>query len=139
MKSLIFPILLFFALTVTAQINIKTERASDHSFYVKGRDFEGVIFSDKYTAARYSDDKSIKQFTPSPDEVLQAESLFREDVSSISTHILKDAFIRKKIKKYLRQYAGFIQNGQRIIYVNFFWKDEILYQEKNHRDLPRLF
>ena len=139
MKSLILPLLLLIVSIASAQKIVKKEQVSDHSIYVKGNSFEGVIFSKDYIPPKYSYDDSIKRFDLTDVDIIQAEKLLKQDIKRYGVGAVKDTFICNNIKKYVRQYAGFTtSNNQKIIFINFVWKKEVKREEKDHKIFPQI-
>ena len=118
MKSLILPLFVFIVSAVSAQKIIKIEKASDYSTHVIGNDFEGVIFSATYNGSSLIKDKNLK-YTPTEINVIEVEKLIASNMNIIKYKDNQNLFIYKHLKKYLRQYFGYInEKGQKVIYIN---------------------
>lgn len=123
MKKLILPLFLFFVSAVSAQKVIKSEKVTDHSMHIVGDSFEGVIFTKEYNTGSLIDQKS-KKFTPSIQEISLSEKLLNQNLDTVKNKWTQSVAIHGNLKKYLRQYFGYInEKGERIIYINAFWKD----------------
>lgn len=123
MKKLLPLLLLCLATGVFAQKIIKTQKASDHSTYVKGDNFEGVIFSEKYLDSFLLHMEGEK-FTPDAHYIIMAEKLLRFGLDTIKDVGNQGPFVKRHIKKYLRQYFGYTNaKGEKVICINAFWND----------------
>lgn len=121
MKKLLLIFLLLPAIKASAQRVLKSEKASDHSTRIKGNNFEGCIFSDNYIGI-FPGGAESKPFTPSIEEVALAEKLLRQAIDTIHFYG-HERFVRNNLRKYLRQYFGYINSqGERIIEINALWK-----------------
>ena len=123
--KLIIPFLfcLFLGAIVNAQIVKSTKRTSEHSTYVKGNNFEGVIFSEEYQMPYVDNPTSEFRFTPSIEEIELAEKILKEQLPNINKGLNQGKNlgpnINKKLSKYQRQYIGFItEDGERHIYIS---------------------
>ncbi len=123
MKSLILPAIMLIVSIASAQRVIKIKRASDHSTYVHGDKFEGVIFTKDYDSGAYIN-KRNKEFTPTINEIILAEKLLYKNLDTINNKWASS--VHKNLKTYLRQYFGYINvNGERIIYIYAFRKKDL--------------
>jgi hypothetical protein len=64
------------------------------------------------------------------DDVEKAEELLKEKLEKINAGRINQVgdcpVIDKKLKKYCRQYVGFINDrGQKVIWINLFWNKEL--------------
>jgi len=96
------------------------------SFYVKGKSFTGYVFEKDYFVFM-TIDYSDKRFTPSMKDILLAESILDQNIKRFNTTLKNQPkgypIIHKNLKKYFRQYVGFINNSdEKIIWINFLWK-----------------
>jgi len=129
MKNLMLPLLLIFILNVSAQKVKKVEKVSDYTTYVKGNNFEGVIFSEKYI--NMLSKVNGKKFTPGTNDILIVEKLLPLGLDTIKDATNHKFFVKNHLKKYLRQYFGYIdKNGDKIIYINVFWDNSENKSEK---------
>jgi hypothetical protein len=69
-----------------------------------------------------------QRFTPSKDDVDRAEEALIQQLPELNNdHQNQDdtPVIEKNLKKYRRQYFGYIdQNGKKILFINAFWKKD---------------
>ncbi len=69
-----------------------------------------------------------QRFTPSKKDVDEAEESLLQQLPELNNdHMNQDdtPVIEKNLKKYRRQYFGYIdRNGKKILYINAFWKKE---------------
>jgi len=118
---------LFIGTSVNAQKVISTEQTSEYSLYVEGKNFEGVIFSRKYQMP-FSGNSSLEQrFTPSIKDIELVEKLLKEQLKVVNHGINQGKNlgpkIHTKLRKYQRQYIGFIsKDGERYIYLSCNWQ-----------------
>jgi hypothetical protein len=120
-KLLLLPFLLF-VVNGYAQKITKVEKISDHSTYIKGRDFEGCVFGSNYIAI-YSREQNATSYTPSADEIILAEKILRQTIDTIH-YYGHEYFVRKNLKKYIRQYFGYVSaTGEKVIYISALWKN----------------
>ena len=94
---------------------------SQEVVYVKGKNYEGYIFSKEYLILGFPSEKD--RYTPSPEDITQAEKILK---NSINTDYVKDnqkQYIKppinnKTLKKYVRQYVGYLtEEGEIIIHI----------------------
>lgn len=117
-----------FGLSAFAQKVIKVEKASEHSTYVKGDNFEGVIFDKDYRSKFFPViDSMSKRFSPTVEEVLLLEKALSSQIKELNKHrnyqTRKNA-IDRHLNRYCRQYYGYIDlKGKKIIGVNSFIRD----------------
>jgi hypothetical protein len=123
MKTLL-TILVFVSVTTFGQV---TKKISEQTTYINDGQFKGIIFSVDYELPRFNDtDKG--RFTPTIDEVIKFENELRRRIKEINKNRPNQGrhygpIIDKKLSKYSRQYAGFINDkGERIIHVGLNWK-----------------
>ena len=119
-------VFLLLGTSVNAQRVISTEQTSEHSTYVKGNNFEGVFFSKEYQIP-FSENPPVEQrFTPSIEDIELVEKLLNEQLKNINNGVNQGKSygpkIHKKLRKYQRQYIGFIsKQGERYIYLSCNW------------------
>lgn len=73
-------------------------------------------------------ENQAKRYTPSKEDVIQLEKLIKSDLKEVNTSLNNQGgdnpIIHRCLKKYLRQYVGFINNnGEKIVWVNFIWEN----------------
>ena len=97
---------------------------SQESVYVKGKNYKGYIFSKDYSMFGIIGQENGR-YTPTLSDIHNIESILRDSIDYIrvnQTMMEKDGtLIYKNLKKYKRQYMGYInQKGERVIWINFF-------------------
>ncbi|RBP27023.1 hypothetical protein DFR65_1121 [Oceanihabitans sediminis] len=117
MKNLLLIILtLNFGLTFSQNIEL-----------IESRNFDGAIFPKTYDIPLTENPPIEKRFTPTKEEIVELEKQLRGQIKEINKNKPNQGkhygpIIHKRLKKYDRQYIGFIdQYGQRVIHVNFIW------------------
>ena len=95
---------------------------------IQSRKFRGTIFKKSYPQDKLFINllEEVNRFTPTKEDILLAESILKNQIEKVNkSHInqrRKREYIEKNLKKYFRQYVGFInQKGERIIHINFYW------------------
>ena len=117
MKKLL-PIILLFCFSLTFSQEIKL---------VENKKYEGAIFSKSYTDEFSNFPPIKKRFTPTETEIAELENQLKKQIKRINKNKPNQGkhygpIIHRNLKKYVRQYIGFIDNeGQKFIYVNFLW------------------
>lgn len=117
-SSILLTIPIFFFLS---SLDIKAQN------HIQEKCYEGYIFNEdtKSSFIEYS----LKRFKPSKREIETVEKELKVSIKEIN-HLKPNQgrgcpIIHKKIKRYNRQYLGYIDNnGHRIILINFIWKKE---------------
>ncbi|MCZ8090007.1 MAG: hypothetical protein O9282_04610 [Flavobacterium sp.] len=94
----------------------------------KGEKFEGAIFSMIYENKAYEFLSQNERFTPTEKEVQKFEKELRCKLKEINKSRVNQQkscpVIHRNLKKYFRQYSGFIDNsGKKYLLVNFLWSD----------------
>lgn len=114
MKTLIF----FFTIISFAFFGQNQKVIADH---YKNCKFNVVIFSKDYKSFKNGD-----SFSPSRENVEEAEKMLRSDLKKLNKEMTNQSsspIIHKKLKKYNRQYFGFVDHkGHKILYINALWK-----------------
>jgi hypothetical protein len=117
MKKLLLIILtLNFGLTFSQNIEL-----------IENRKFEGAIFPKNYDIPMSKNPPIEKRFTPTKSEILELEKQLDNKIKAINKNKPNQGkgygpIIHRRLKKYDRQYIGFIdQYGQKVIHVNFIW------------------
>jgi hypothetical protein len=102
----------------------KIENLEFQNTYLKSSRFEGVIFSKDYDPFGLSNGSNNK-FTPSISEIDSAEIILRNGIEEINKNRPNQfgncPVIHENLGKYKRQYFGFTENGDKIIFINCFW------------------
>lgn len=103
----------------------------DKACFIEGKRFEGYIF-DKEHFALISIENQKTRYTPSKEEIYQAEEILSAQVEELNkseglvNQVDNCPVIHKKLKKYKRQYMGFINDkGQVVIWINFVWNKDL--------------
>lgn len=112
MKYIIFiTVISFFCTSLFSQ---ETKTTS-----VKGKGYEGYIFPMDYFVFSLDFDGVKKRITPSKEYIQKAETILNDSIDYIING--RSPNIKSKtLKKYKRQYIGFINGkGEVVIYINF--------------------
>ena len=117
---------ILWACIASAQKIIKVEKASDHSTYIKGNNFEGVIFDKSYKFSKY------KGFTPTTKQIKVFESEIIGELKGIRDNE-HDAYkmrsitaILKQLSQYRRQYFGYVnEKGYKVIEAHFLFNKDL--------------
>ena len=111
----------------TCAIGQRAESVDTHPVSVNGDNYKGTIFPENYELP-ILDDTDKGRFTPTKAEVRIFEKELKPRIKTINRKSPNQGknygpVIHKKLRKYTRQYAGFInEKGQRILHVSFNWK-----------------
>ena len=91
--------------------------------YVKGKSYEGYIFP-KEALLGYPSDKY--RYTPSLEDIAMAEKILGEYIKSNKNRQIELPKDRKVLKKFTRQYLGYLSsNNEIIIRINLFDKRKL--------------
>jgi hypothetical protein len=132
-KLLLLPVMLL-AISGSAQTIVKFDKVSHSSVYVKGNDFEGVIFSKEKSIDTYQV-SATERFTPSPGDIILIERLLHKNLDTCLNSWKEARYVHSRLKKYIRQYIGYInQKGERIVYINAFIRDPNFINKKEWLD-----
>jgi hypothetical protein len=97
---------------------IHAQNVAEH---FKTKQFEVAIFPE-------SSDEIMqgKRFTPTKEEIIKAENALKSKLKEVNRNFenqYNSPIIHKNLKKYKRQYFGFINNkGEKVLYINSLWK-----------------
>jgi len=126
-KILLLLFLTGYITTAFAQKVISVEKASDHSTYVKGDDFEGVIFDKEYKRLSNWVDSTLKRFTPTIEDIQLAETILNRQLKdtykkNLNKYVRSNsAAVHFNLNQYCRQYFGYYdKHGKKIIFLNCF-------------------
>jgi hypothetical protein len=102
---------------------------SQDAVYVRGKGYTGYVFDSSHFIFKSIKDEQ-NRFTPTLEDVNQAEKILKQQISKTNVSRQNQTracpVITKKLKKYCRQYFGFIdKHGNKIIWINFFWNREL--------------
>jgi hypothetical protein len=87
----------------------------------------GYIFpAETYLLISFENQK--ERFTPDESDIHYLESVLRDKLKKVNKPRINQGkgcpVIHKKLKKYMRQYVGYVTHeGERIIWVNFIWSE----------------
>ena len=104
----------------TSDLPIKTD-------HYKTKGFDCVIFPENYVGLGIGE---TKRFTPLRTDIDLAEKALARDLALLNKDKINQGkdygpIIHKNLKKYKRQYLGFIdEKGNRILFINCFWAKE---------------
>ncbi len=98
--------------------------------------FDGAIFPSSYKNTAYNWLDDSVRFTPTIDEVLKFENDLRHKLKKINKNRWnqqgKCPIIHNNLKKYIRQYTGFMdESGNKYLLINFLWSCEALNENPN--------
>jgi hypothetical protein len=93
----------------------------------KGKGYKGCIFDSCQFLLMATEDRSHR-FTPTMDEIKKSEKLLKGKLKIINNHHANQygncPNIETHLKKYFRQYAGYIKNGEKVILMNMIWPEK---------------
>ncbi|HXK90896.1 MAG TPA: hypothetical protein PLA75_02325 [Bacteroidales bacterium] len=133
MKNILFfvIVLLSFSFNLFSQ-NKNHDSICEDAIYVKTDDYEGVIFGPKCLKRlliKDGDTIDEPRWIPTMQDIENAEKLIRKYVTKKSKHPLVNQgngcpIIYQNFDKYVRQYYGtYNKKGQKILEVNFLWRE----------------
>ncbi|RXK60740.1 hypothetical protein ESA94_09765 [Lacibacter luteus] len=95
---------------------------------VKSNKFRGTVFKKSYPQDKLfiSSIDSINRFTPTENEIKQAEAILKKQIEQENkdrlNQLKKKEYIHRNLNKYFRQYIGFTNHkGEKVIHINFDW------------------
>ncbi len=96
--------------------------------FIEGKGFSGYIFNENHDVF-VSIGNQAKRYTPTQNDIFLCEKLLKEQIETINDTRYHQSgncpIIHKKLKKYVRQYVGFVNDkGEKVIWINFIWKDK---------------
>ena len=107
----------------------QTETSFTKAERYKTNKFDVAIFP-----SNYLDLIGGQRFTPTRQEVDEAERVLQTELKTLNKELInqyRTPIIHKKLKKYKRQYFGYIdQNGDKILLINCFWPKHIDFSER---------
>ena len=112
---------------------------SQNSTFIKGKGYNGYIFN-KENFVFMSVENQKKRYTPSVSDIAQIEVLLKDSINYIlkNQYYSKPPINKNTLKKYRRQYVGFLTNDNNvIIWVNFVNNKDIS-DEKLSEDIIRV-
>lgn len=97
--------------------------------YIKGRRFEGYIFSKESLITPIHFEDSKERYSPTKEDIIQAEEIIKSELKNTNDLMNQSGEcpnIHTHLGKYKRQYIGYINTaGDKVIWVNFLWKKGI--------------
>lgn len=98
----------------------QTVKLTSKAEHYKTKDFNAAIFPADFFGLF-----PRKRFTPTKQEIDQAEISLKNNLKILNKQLLNQLstpVIHKNLRKYRRQYFGFIDNnGDKILFINCFW------------------
>lgn len=115
-KEIFFLILILFASCKTTPFVEMKE--NENAYLIRNKNSIGEVFKENFDSNEI--DKSLKRFTPTIEEINQAEIILSNNFKKENKS--KDGkFISRNLNDYKRQYIGFLNsNGDKILYISFF-------------------
>lgn len=103
------------------------------SFYVHEKCYTGYVFEKEHFVLM-SVENSEERFTPSANDISLVENVLKKNIANLNIKLINQPkdfpVIHKNLKKYIRQYVGFINNSnEKIIWINFLWKNKYTKEE----------
>lgn len=97
----------------------------DPSCFINGKGYQGYIFPESYFILMTVKNQK-ERFTPTKNDVQKAEELLNKQIEILNIEQINQVgncpIIHKKLKKYKRQYVGFLNiDGEKIIWINLIW------------------
>ena len=133
MKNILFFVIVLFTFSFNLfSQNKKHDSICEDAIYVKTDDYEGVIFGPKCLKRlliKDGDTIDEPRWIPTMQDIENAEKLIRKYVTKKSKHPLVNQgngcpIIYQNFDKYVRQYYGtYNKKGQKILEVNFLWRE----------------
>lgn len=136
-------LILTLAIVLSCQTPIKTFQTKDtNKVGVKSNKIKGTIFKSTYPADKLfiQSYNTLNRFTPTKAAIELAEAVLKSQIEQLNTPRINQfgrrQYIDKHLKKYFRQYIGFInEQGDSIIHINFHWDRFTLIERlKGYRD-----
>jgi hypothetical protein len=113
-KALLTYSLFLITYTLFAQIDSTT------AFHYKTDKYDCAIFFKKFTDAY----NGGNHFSPTRDDIDKAERVLEQKLLLVDTS-KQVTFIYKNLKKYQRQYFGYInKEGHKVLYINLLWTED---------------
>jgi len=89
-------------------------KAAVENTRIQTADYEGVVFAAENRAFAFVFPPPAVAWTPTPEDITRVEELMADHVRR------KAPGIFEKLRRYKRQYAGYLQAGKKVVYVNCF-------------------
>ena len=107
-----------FLIFLTSFYYVKAQNVAEH---FKTKQFEVAIFPESSYEIMPG-----KRFTPTKEEIFEAEKALKSKLKEANRNLenqYNSPIIHRNLKKYKRQYFGFINDkGEKILYINSLWK-----------------
>ena len=115
-KGLIIFVLVFFvSCKTTPFVEIKSHK---NAYLIRTNKSIGEVFTENFETDEI--DKSLERFTPTIDEINQAENILKLDFKK-SNKNTEGRFISRNLNDYKRQYLGFINStGDKMLHISFY-------------------
>lgn len=108
-------------LFLTSFYYVKAQNVAEH---FKTKQFEVAIFPESSYEIMPG-----KRFTPTKEEIFEAEKALKSKLKEANRNLenqYNSPIIHRNLKKYKRQYFGFINDkGEKILYINSLWSKSI--------------
>lgn len=118
--------LLFIGLMLTCNLVY-----SQNATFIKGKGYNGYIFNKEYFVFM-SVENQKERYTPTEEDVVRIETLLKDSISYIlrNQYHCKPPINKNTLKKYRRQYVGFLtKDNNVIIWINFINNKDISGEE----------
>lgn len=98
--------------------------------YIIGNGYAGYIFDSAHAVLKSIKDEQ-RRYTPTKAEINEAEMMLRKQIAAANSSKINQGngcpVIHKKLRKYYRQYLGFIdKQGNKVIWINLFWNKDLI-------------
>lgn len=105
---------------------------SQDSTFVKGKGYTGYVFNKEHFLFMMGSDNQKGRYTPTKEDIAQVEKILKDSIDSYlkRERIYTRSIKKNKLRKYKRQYLGFItKDGDIVIFISFlkgyYDKDEL--------------
>jgi hypothetical protein len=117
-----------YSLIIFTAISLQSKGQS--SIPYEGKNCKGYIFDSSHFVFKTVPDQQSR-FTPSKTNIDQAEEILIKRIvqanSKRENQLSGCPVIDQKLKKYCRQYVGFVNSkGERVIWINLFWNKDLI-------------
>jgi len=110
-RILYFLIMLFVNISIFSQEPIARE--------IKSKNYKGYIFSNDYFVFGINPRNTKSHYTPTIQDIQEVETILIDNIDVFASKFNPN-MTKKNLKKYVRQYFGFInEDNEIVIYVNF--------------------
>ncbi|MXN92052.1 hypothetical protein GR160_12525 [Flavobacterium sp. Sd200] len=110
---------------------------TDDATLVTGKGFKGYVFNENQEVF-VSLSKGLKRYTPTYDDIIAAELIIKKSIAKVNSERMNQQYgcpvIHKKLRKYTRQYVGFINDkDEKELWVNFVWSS-LSFSEQRYKE-----